>query len=419
MARFLFSALAALLLFSNCKKDEGDSCTGAEVVWFTPTLPGGDNWLWFSDEKGELLEVAEVESRDRYRLSTDACAETYSLSFLQQYRRPALIGGQVVEVEVYELETYIGLPDGLQFDTLITAAPLRAFALEGIQTVEELLWPAESKETFSRDIYIDPNADLLSFEIPVPDGQPAFLTIRANGDAETRFIWVDAVDEFDYTFAYSGLQRLEPYGPVGLPNNGNWRYSVRGLGEFGSTVLDYSSTPDLVQFEFGAALPPADVVRAFQLTARQESFHNGQVFYPIHYEKEAPGLPDAIPSPAFDFDFQRPDANRIQVVMQQGEVQAVQVQFYDNAANAGSGPWLRWTLIGSPASMADYTLPQWPDAVQGARNALLAQNRNTPLIATAKAYDSKPTFRQVLEAIARKDTGWEAAQGLLSRSKAF
>lgn len=412
-------ALAALLLVSNCNKNDGGSCSGAEVVFYTPTLPDDNNWLWFSNEKGEVLEVAEVESRDRYRLSTEACAEQYSLSFLQQYRRPALVGNQLVQVEVYELTTYVGIPDGLQFDTLVTAAPLRAFAVEGIQTVEELLWPAESKEAFDRNIYIDSNADLLSFEIPVPDGQPAFLTIRANGEAETRFIWVDAVDEYNYTFTYSGLQRLIPYGPVSLPNDGSWQYSIRGLGQFGGAVLDYSSTPDLVQFEFGAALPPADLFRAFQLTARQLSFRNGMAFYPIHYEKQAPGLPVAIPNPTFDFNWQHPAPDRIQVTALQGDFQAVQVQFADNAINAGSGPWLLWTIISSPEALVDYTLPQWPNEVEGIRNTLLAESRNTPVIATAKSYDSKPTYRQFLEATARRDVDWEAAQGLLSRSKAF
>lgn len=418
MTRFLLPALAALFLLSACKKDNGP-CNGAEIVWYTPTLQGEDNWLWLSDEKGAVLEAKAAESRERYRLSTEDCAKTYNLTFLQKYRRPALVGNQLVQVEVYELLTYTDISDGLQFDTLITAAPIRAFAVEGIQTVEELLWPAESKEAFNRNIYIDPDAGLLSFEIPVPDGQPAFLTIRANGEAQTRFIWVDAADQDDYTFAYDGLQLLEPYGPASLPNNGSWRYTIRGLGMFGSTVLDYSSLPDLVQYEFGAALPPADVVRAFQVVARQESFHSGVAFNPVHYEKEGPGLPAAIPAPAFDFDFRRPATGQIQVEMIQGEAQALQVQYYDSAVNAGSGPWLRWTIVGSPDALISFNLPQWPDALAGIRDGLLDEGRNTPVFVTAKAYDSKAPYRQLLEARAGQDTGWEAAQGLLARSKAY
>ncbi|MDV7401336.1 hypothetical protein RZS08_58505, partial [Arthrospira platensis SPKY1] len=106
-----------------------------------------------------------------------------------------------------------------------------------------------------------------------------------------------------YTFIYNALPQLQAQGPVQLPNNGNWRYEVRGLGTASSAVLDCSSMPDLVSGQFSAQLPPLGAVRAFQLLAWEESFRNGQSFRPISYNKQVNSLPANIPMPNVDFTF--------------------------------------------------------------------------------------------------------------------
>jgi hypothetical protein len=420
MKYLAFFALSALVAFSSCQKDDnpGDSCAGMEVIWNNPTPKGNNNWLWLSNENGEILEAIEANNQRRYRFSTTACAEQYNLSFLREYRRPTQVGNQILEITVYELETYLNIPAGLLFDTAVTAAPLRAIAIEGIQSLEYLSWPAESQGPFSRDLFIDPAANLLSFQIPVPDGQPAFLSIRANGETTARGIWVDAATQNNYSFSYLSLPLLQAQGPVILPNNGNWRYSVRGLGASGSTVLDYSTMPDLVSGQFGAVLPPFSAVRAFQLLAWEVGFRDGFGFMPIYYKKQVNSLPTAIFGPTVDFAVERPERDRISVSVTQGEAQVFQVQFRDDAASAGTGTRLEWSIFGPPEALANLALPQWPTvALKGIRNGFLDENRRTPLVVTAKSYDSKAPYRQFLEAVARRDADWEASQGLLGRSK--
>jgi hypothetical protein len=419
MKQLTLLALFALVAFSSCQKDDDGpiSCTGLEVIWNNTTPRGDNNWLWLSDEKGAVLEALEANVQRRYRLSTDACAEQYSVTYLQSYRRLIAVGNQMVEVNAYELETYLAIPDGLQFDTAVTETRLLGFAVEGIQSVEAVRWPAESRETFSRDLFIDPAANLLSFLLPIPEGQPAFVSIRANGEATPRSIWIDAATQDGYSFVYDALPQLQSQGPVRLPNNGNWRYEVRGLGANGSAALDYASMPDLVSEQFSALLPPFGAVRAFQLMAWEESFRNGSSFRPIFYNKQVNSLPASISAPNFDFEVQRPARDQISVSIMQGEPQVIQVQFSDPTASAGT--YLQWTIVGPPEALANLALPEWPTpALSAIRAGMLEESRNTPLIVTAKAYDSRAPYRQFLEAAARRDANWEASQGMVARSKA-
>ena len=419
MKHLTILALAALIAFSSCQKDDDDqeiTCGGIEVRWNNPTPRGNNNWLWLSDENGAILEAVEANAQRRYRLSTDACAEQYSVTYLQEYRRLILVGNQMVEVTAYEVETYLAIPDGLQFDTAVTETRQLGFAVEGIQSVEEVRWPAESTETFSRDLFIDPVANLLSFLLPITQGQPAFVSIRANGEATPRSIWVDATTQDGYTFVYNTLAQVQSQGPVRLPNNGNWRYEVRGLGAFGSAALDYSSMPALVSEQFSALLPPFGTVRAFQLMAWEESFRNGTSFRPIFYNKQVNSMPASIPSPNFDFVVQRPARNQIAVSVTQGEPQVIQAQFSDPTASAGF--YLQWTIVGPPEALANLSLPEWPTpALSVIRAGILEESRNTPLIVTAKAYDSRAPYRQFLEAMTLRNANWEASQGLLARSQ--
>ena len=422
--RLARQALIFLLMFSfhfTCNKnDDSGACGKFDARLQAPATPGPSFWILLSDEKGALLDARRAEAAGGYSVSTRECAGRYDFTIIQRREEEVAIGGNPATVAIYEATTFLDVADGLEFDRRDPGqGELRDFSIEGVQSLELLLWPEESLQSFGRDAFIDQAVQRLSFEIPVYEGDPAFLIIRANGEAENRFLWVNAVDRYSFTFDYGALDRLEPFGPIALPNDAPWRYFVDGVGEFGATRLDYSSLPDQVFFEFGTALPPADTVRAYRLTAREERFKNGGLFFPVYFEKELPGMPAAIPEPEVDFTLQRNSRESFQANVTEGQPTALALFLHDNASNAGQGPWLRWSVYGSPEAMADFRLPPWPAELSAARADLLAEGRQTPVIMRAFTYDSQPTYRQFLDARAAREEGWDAQQGLEAKEKSF
>ncbi len=416
---FLF-ALIFLVSFGCGNDDESGACGGLEADLTAPAEPGPAYWVFLSDETGKLLSNRKLERGGQHTIATGDCAERYDLTILRQHEETVSVNGAPRVVTIYDIETFTGVSDGMEFDRSgKLPGALRAFTIEGVQSLELLLWPEESLEAFQRDAFLDPAAGILNFEIPVEDSRPAYLILRANGEAENRFIWVNEMNRYNLNFDYGQLGRLAPFGPVSLPNDGVWRFFIDGVGEFGSTRLDYSSLPAQVSFEFGAALPPAGAVQAFRLIVRQEQFINGALFFPIYYEKEVLGLPASIPVPNLDFGRQRTGTAVFQLNVTEGQPTAFALRLADNDINAGAGPWLRWTAYGPPEVMASFRLPEWPAELGTLRAELLDESRATPAFAEALSYDTQPSYQQFLEARAGNEQGWDARQGLESVSKGF
>ena len=85
----------------------------------------------------------------------------------------------------------------------------------------------------------------------------------------------------------------------------------------------------------------------------------------------------------------------------------------------GAGPWLNWTIYGTAREFERLVLPQWPEVFAANRSVLLGNGRQTVALLSARSYDSRPTYGQILEAIAQQQTHWEAEQGMLERTRAF
>lgn len=416
MNRFsLFVLMLAALFWTGCQNDDDDNgnCPPYELEWHTPSLQSGENWLFLSDESGTLLSETTVEGQDVYRLSLNDCRETVNVNFLAT-RMDSVKDGGVLRTETFlELTTILDAPSGLVWDTLAQPPKVKwDIAIANVSSLESLLWPAESKEIFGGDIFLDPAANLLSFSIQVPEGWPAYLTIQANGDAQPRGVWIASAEEGQLTFDYNQLMPLVEQGPVALPNGSNWRFAVHGEGPSGEAMLDYASLPDFVSGAFNAQLP-ASGPEALRLQAWEN--RNFQDFaYSVHLSDQAglANLPAAIQLPASGFSLERAaDSLRVRAMSAGPTVYVLELTDY-----RGPGPWLRWTIYGSPSSMENFVLPNWPMPLEGTRSSLLANGRQTVAVLTAKQYASGATYSQFIEALAAKDTLWESRQGLLQRS---
>jgi hypothetical protein len=316
---------------------------------------------------------------------------------------------------VFNLTTVLNAPDGLSWDTLPAPRPEQwEVAVSGVSSLDELLWPAQSKELFTGDIFIDPAADLLSFALQVPEAAPAYATLQANGEAMPRYLWAPAAGPEAFSFDYDALPAPVQAGPIGLPNAGNWRYRVFGLAPNGEAVLDYSSTPDLVSGSF-APLLPASLPDGFRLLAREENTFEGLPFAANRYNKVVSTLPGSIAASNAIFSMERAgDTLSVSTTGDTPDLYVLRIIDY-----RGAGPWLNWTIYGTAQDFDRLVLPQWPEVFEANRSALLGNDRQTVALLSARSYDSRPTYGQVLEAIAQQQTHWEAEQGMLERTRAF
>lgn len=414
MNRFSLFFILAAALWSGCNKDDDDTqgCTPPEYTWNTPAFEGQGHWFWATDATGEVVSQVEVEGQGSFLLRPEACIEQPSLNLLQI---TSTIAPDSTTRTVFDLTTLLNAPSGLVWDTLPVKVPATwEIAVEGVTSLEELLWPAERKAVFSGDIFIDPAADLLSFALQVPEGAPAYATVRANEEEAPRYIWVEAAEPGAFSFIYNNLARPEPAAPIGLPNAGNWRYRVFGQGPSGEAILDYSSMPDLVSGSFSPALP-ASLPNGFRLLAQEENTFEGLPYSANRYNKVIGTLPGSIPAYGSPSSLERAaDTLRIAATGDAPDVYVLQIIDY-----RGEGPWLRWTIYGTPQDFDELVLPQWPEVFANNRSDLLSSGRQTVALLSARSYDTRPPYGQILEALAGQQANWEAEQGLLERTQAF
>lgn len=413
MNRYSLLLILAIGLWSGCNKDDDEQdCTPPEYTWNTPTFESQGSWLWVTDTSGAVTARTEAESQSSMLLMTEECADHLNLNLLEISSTTA---PDNTDRTVFNLTTILNAPDGLIWDTLPAPRPEQwEVAVGGVSSLDELLWPALSKELFPGDIFIDPAADLLSFALQVPEGAPAYATLQANGEATPRYLWAPAAGPDAFSFDYDALPAPVQAGAIGLPNAGNWRYRVFGLAANGEAVLDYSSMPDLVSGSFNPLLP-ASLPDGFRLLVQEENTFEGLPFSTNRYNKAVSTLPGNIPASSATFSMER--AGDTLAVSTTGDAPGLYVlRIIDYR---GAGPWLNWTLYGTAQDFERLVLPQWPEVFAANRSALLGNGRQTVALLSARSYDSRPAYGQVLEAIARQQTNWEAEQGMLERTRAF
>ncbi len=413
MNRFSLFLILAVGLWTGCNKDDNEQdCTPPEYTWNTPTFESEGNWIWITDESGEVIARTEAESQSRVLLTAEQCIERPGLNLLQITSTTA---PDNMARTVFNLTTLLRAPTGLIWDTLpVPEAREWEVAVSGISELDEVLWPAQSKELFTGDIFLDPAADLLSFALQLPDTFPAYATILANGESTPRYLWTPSAETGAFTFDYPTLPTPVQPGPIGLPNAGNWRYRVFGLAPNGEAVLDYSSMPALVNGSFNPLLP-ASLPDGFRLLVQEENTFEGLPFAANRYNKVVSTLPGNIPISGSAFSMERTgDTLSVSTTGDTSDLYVLRIIDY-----RGAGPWLNWTIYGTAQDFERLILPQWPEVFAANRSALLGNGRQTVALLSARSYDSRPAYGQVLEAITQQQTHWEAEQGMLERTRAF
>ncbi len=412
----LFILLALFATFGcGSESDDDASCLPATFRWNTPYFSGAGSTMFLTDENGALTAQLSVESQGQFDLATDACPGRSDLSLLYVSTATVEEGGNQREVSVFNLTTVLGATDGLVWDTLPQAAPVPwEVAVSEVNSLEALRWPAAQQEPFGGDAFIDPQADLLSFGIRVPEGAPAYATVRANGEAQERSIWVGEAREGAFSFAYNDLPSPQPFGPVDLPNGGNWRFWMYGQGPFGEALLDYSFLPDLVSGSFGLRLP-ATGPEGFRLLVEESNTFEGYTYAANRYNQLLDDVPASIPASGAQFSLER-TADTVQVSTTAGPPDVYRLRIL---AEEGEGPWLHWTIYGSPQQFETLVLPQWPALLTATRNNFLGGGQQVVALLSAMTFDRPASYDAFIEAKARKTINWEAEQGLLERTRAF
>ena len=408
----LFLLFFSIIIWSGCNNDDDSDCAPPLYNWNTPVFESQGNWLWVTDESGNIVARSEASSQSSNELQLDDCVEHPQLNLLQI---GSVLGPDNTGRTVFNITTILNAPDGLTWDTLPQPKPTEwEVAVNGITSLEELLWPADSKVLFSGDVFIDPAADLLSFALQVPDSSPVYATIKANGEASPRYIWVDSAGLGSFAFNYDNLPSPAERGPIMLPNTSNWRYRLFGQSETGEAVIDYASMPDLVSNSFTVSLPTT-LVNGFRLLAQEENTFEGLPYSANRFNKIVNSMPESIPASATQIDFERSgDTLSISTVNAPPNLIVLKIIDYK-----GDGPWLDWTIIGAPEDFEQLILPGWPEVFANNRLGLLGENRQSVALVSARTYDTRPEIGQIIDALASKDTLWEANQGLLERTKAF
>lgn len=413
MNPYLLFLILAIGLWSGCNKDDDDQdCTPPEYTWNTPTFESQGNWLWVTGASGGMVSLTEAQSQSKVLLQAGQCLEKPDLNILQITSATA---ADSTARTVYNITTMLRAPDGLALDTLPVAGPVEwEVAVSSVTELDEVLWPAQSKELFNGDLFIDPAADLLSFALQIPEGAPAYATVQANGEMTPRYLWVPSAEAGAFLFDYSTLPSPVQNGAIGLPNTGLWRYRVFGQAPSGEAVLDYSSMPDLVSGSF-EPLVPASLPDGFRLLVEEENTFEGFPFAANRYNKIAGSLPGSIPAPVVQFNLERTgDTLTVSTTGDAPDLYTLRIIDYQ-----GPGPWLNWTIVGTAADFERLVLPQWPGLLAANRSALLGNGRQTIALLSARTYDTRPAYEQILEAFAQQRAHWEAEQGMLERTRAF
>jgi len=413
MNRLLCLSLLAALAWAGCSSEEDNDCVPFSASWQTPAAERSTQWLFLSDEQGGLLQAQEVQAQNSFAISTEGCQQQLTLSYLSVGETEVLESGNPRTETVYRLTTLLEAPAGFAWDTLAQAPPARyPIAVRNVESVEQLVWPAERRDVFQGNQFLDPAANLLSFEIQAEPASAAYLRIRANGEPTERGLFFPALGSDTLTADYNTLPAVGESSPVDLPNGGNWRYELYGIEEEAEALLDYSNQPDLVSGSF-APLLPAGGTPSYRLRAEEVRFFEGIAYAPYLYDVQGNGLPERVAASEADFSLQRQE-DQLQVTTKAGAPLAYCIRI---RTFRGPGPWLDWTIYGQPEALADVKLPDWPDTLAAQRQVLLGTGNEKLFSVSAKSFLSQVDYQEFLQALGRKEPGWQSENGLLERTK--
>jgi hypothetical protein len=422
MKYLLISITTLVLLFSACNKDddEGSGCTDFSASWITKTNSEEveSQWLFATDTSAAVVASVDGNIGSTLEINTELCGEKrMDITQYRLERRAVDINGEIREVPVHQLRTYLGVEDGFVItDVDSLPATNRAFAIEGVSSLEELTWPERANSGFEFPIFLNQSDQILSFEVPIGLAQPAYFIIRGNGEAPNRYIWVENVDESDLSFQYDALPFLQPQGPVELPNDAFWLYNIYGSGPFGTTRIATPREPALVQEEFGVELPNAATLPSFRLQAFDfTNTTDGRSYSPYVYDQVVQGLPGAIDviNPQISYSG---NLEGVEIRTQGTLIQLIEISLVEQSDETSR---LEWFVYGKPEHFQSFKWPQWPEALSGQRANLLSKNQNTPVVVYARQYLSSPPYSDILNAVITQDEWWEATQGLRVRGRAY
>lgn len=411
--RLFFTLLLCFgLLWNSCKDEEETVCPPYSVRWQAPAQMGDIAWLFVNDEAGQLLMEQEATPQSTVELVTEECGEAYELSFLSVGMETVDDGGSTRQETVYRLTTVVGAPQGFQWDTL-ALLPLEEWeiSVDKVSSLQRLVWPAERRDVFQGDIVLDPGADVLGFSIPARADEAAYFELSANEELSPRALFFPSLEGGSLTANFDQLPAVADLGEVTLPNAADWRYSLYGLTDSTQALVDYSSQPDLVSGSFNPQAP-ATGISQYRLRVEQPAFFEGLPYMARAYDFVPNGFPIALPADFPDFTYQRTD-DQLEVSTLANEPLVYQIRIFDYT---GPGPWLDWTIYGTPAELATFKLPDWPASVEAQREQLLGEGRATAIHISGKRFQSNADYQTFLQALAEKDTTWPWTEGLVERS---
>ncbi|MCG8328182.1 MAG: hypothetical protein MI974_10880 [Chitinophagales bacterium] len=418
--RGLFFLLAFSLLFIQCNNNDDDqsNCTNYTIGWSTQENEMAETkWLVLTDETGTLIASVKEDEINDLTVDVENCGVRVDVTAFSFEHRSFMVDGQSTEIPVYYLRTFLDVPSGFEIkDQEKTMASNRAIAVEGVNTLEELIWPATNNIDFDGTAFIDPEASLLSFQIEVPERHPAFVRIRANGEAQSRYIWIDSVLQADYTLSYGELPLLQPQGPVILPNDALWNYNIYGQNTLFETRIANPIAPALVMDEFGVLLPQNQDISTLRTEAFQTAFaSDGRSYNAYYYSENHSGLPSMITTIEPNFVIER--ANEGMSINVSGEsLTALEISLQEQNS---TDTRLIWTIYGKAEHFEDFTWPAWPESLSSERFSHLTKNSATPIIVNALQYGSSPVYEDFLRAKGQSDNIWETEQGIRARAKEF
>lgn len=418
--RGLFFLLAFSLLFIQCNNNDDDQsdCTNYTIGWSTQENEMAEaNWLVLTDETGTLIASVKEDEVNDLTVDVENCGVRVDVTAFSFERRSFMVDGQSTELPVYYLRTFLDVPSGFEIkDQEKTMAGNRAIAVEGVNTLEELIWPATNNTDFDGTAFIDPEASLLSFQIEVPERHPAFVRIRANSEAQSRYIWIDSVLQTDYTLSYEDLPLLQPQGPVILPNDALWNYNIYGQNTLFETRIANPIAPALVMDEFGVLLPQNQDISTLRTEAFQAAFASDSRSYNAYYYSEnLSGLPGMITTIEPNFVIERADEG-ISINVSGESLTALEISLQEQNS---TDTRLIWTIYGKAEHFEDFIWPAWPESLSNERLNQLIKNSATSIIVNALQYGNDPVYEDFLRAKGQNDDVWESKQGLRARARAF
>jgi hypothetical protein len=407
------SALALILaLWPGCKDDDNTTCEPYAASWQLPAKAIDLAWVFISDEDGQLLLEQSAGAQDDADILTEECADARTLSTLTIGSTTVTDDGTPRTETLYQLTTVVDAPNGFDWDTL-TLLPLQEWevTINNVSSLERLFWPAEGRATFQGDIVLDPAADVLGFAFDARGDEAAYFELTANGDGFPKGIFFSRVDSSSLIANYNAAPLIFGLGTVNLPDNNNWQYNLYGEADGAQALLDYPSQPDLVSGSFSPRSPSVGVDRHRLRVNRPTSF-NGMAYDALAYDFIPSGFPITLSNNFPVFDYQR-TGEQLAITTSSDAPLVYEIRIFDYT---GPGPWIDWTIYGTPEALSSFLLPDWPSMVAAQRSQLLGAGRSTAIQIRGLQLQSNVTYADFLDALANKNQNWLWEEGLVERS---